>query len=78
MEDGENQACMNVELPLLSMYIFLIIFRIEVLSNYKGKMVAKKTQPRRTALTWAVIGATVLVFVAATILTLLLGSKTKR
>jgi len=41
-------------------------------------MVAKKTQPRRTALTWAVIGATVLVFVAATILTLLVGSKTKR
>ena len=44
----------------------------------KGTMGAQKPRPKRMALTWAVIGVTVLIFVTATILTVLLGNKSKR
>ena len=41
-------------------------------------MAAQKPRPKRMALTWVVIGVTVLIFVTATILTVLLGNKSKR
>ena len=41
-------------------------------------MAAQKPRPKRMALTWVVIGATVLIFVTATLLTVLLGNKSKR
>ena len=44
----------------------------------RATMAAQKLRPKRMALTWVVIGATVLIFVTATLLTVLLGSKSKR
>ena len=41
-------------------------------------MAAQKQRPKRMALTWVIIGATVLIFVTATLLTVLLGNKSKR
>ena len=41
-------------------------------------MAAQKPRPKRMALTWVVIGLTVLIFVTATLLTALLGNKSKK